>query len=265
MTSRKLLLILLVLLLSLNTAILFAQRTKSSLSAGEQRHAERSLKNARYFIEFLDSTITNSGSEEEKKIYLEAIRRDTISRIMYMKFAFHESFAETKKSHLLLIDLFKKTINREIDSARSMLNRFAAEVLRKRERQSRKYIALGYRSIKWSEKTLIMADNLPERNYSIRIYEYVNSLKRAKYAKRYAILSLIHSRVENYNRLKIDYRGYENVKKHIITYLPEMKDEILNVHRDNYYQLTKDSQYLSILKNPGLDQIPEYKNYLRDH
>jgi len=244
-------------------APVFSQRTKSSLSAGEQRHAERSLKNARYFIEFLDSTVSNSGTEEEKKLYLEAVRRDTISRILYMKFAFHESFGETKKSHRLIIKLFKKIIPREIKDSKSLLNNFARESLKSKDKQSKKYLALGYRSVKWSEKTMVMADNIFERNYSIRIYEYIKSLKRAKYARRYAILALIQARLEKHMRLKIDMDSFLKIKKHIEKYLTDKKENVILIHKDNYYMLTEPSEYRKIIKNPGLDEIPEYKEYIR--
>ncbi len=245
------------------TVSLYSQRTKSSLSAGEQRHAERSLKNARYFIEFLDSTVSNSGTDEEKNLFIEAVRRDTISRILYMKFAFHDSFTETKKSHIIIIQLLQKLIARETSGARELLNDFAREVFKSGISQSKKYIALGYRSLKWSEKTGIMADNFTESNYSIRIYEYITALKRAKYAKRYAILAIIHCRIEPWHRLKADYGSFDKIQNYINKYLSDMKDKITPIHRDNYYMLNNTSQYKYLINSPGLEEIPEYKEYLR--
>ncbi|MBN1531973.1 MAG: hypothetical protein JXA20_04865, partial [Spirochaetes bacterium] len=58
------------------TGDLHAQRTRSSLSAGEQRNAEKGLRDNRYFFFFINSSVTNHGTDEEKRIFTEAIRRD---------------------------------------------------------------------------------------------------------------------------------------------------------------------------------------------
>ena len=46
----------------------YAQRTKSSQNAGEQRKAEKGLKDNKYFLYFIDPSVTNFGGDEEKKI-----------------------------------------------------------------------------------------------------------------------------------------------------------------------------------------------------
>ena len=121
MTFKKIAASAFIILLFLNHSA-HSQRTKSSLSAGNQRHSEKSLKDNRYFFNFINPTITNSGSDEEKNIFTEAARRDIISRMLYMKFSFNPAMNEIRTTQLLLIDLFSKIAIREIENATILLN-----------------------------------------------------------------------------------------------------------------------------------------------
>lgn len=265
MTFKKIAASAFIILLFLNHSA-HSQRTKSSLSAGNQRHSEKSLKDNRYFFNFINPTITNSGSDEEKNIFTEAARRDIISRMLYMKFSFNPAMNEIRTTQLLLIDLFSKIAIREIESATILLNEIAPEVLKTGNKASKKYMSLGYRSADWAEKVMIMSDNLPEKNYSIKIYEYVKAIKNAKYCKRYAIIALIENRIPPEKRGRINYNKYDTVKELIDKYIPENIEKYGKIHYDNYYKVEPAaSLYDAIIQNPELDKIPEYKNYMKEN
>ena len=265
MTFKKIAATAFIILLFLNHSA-HSQRTKSSLSAGNQRHSEKSLKDNRYFFNFINPTITNSGSDEEKNIFTEAARRDLISRMLYMKFSFNPAMNEIRTTQLLLIDLFSKIAIREIENATILLNEIAPEVLKTGNKASKKYMSLGYRSADWAEKVMIMSDNLPEKNYSIKIYEYVKAIKNAKYCKRYAIIALIENRIPPEKRGRINYNKYDTVKELIDKYIPENIEKYSKIHFDNYYKVDPAaSLYDTIIQNPELDKIPEYKNYMKEN
>ena len=244
----------------------YSQRTKSSLSAGNQRHSEKSLKDNVYFFYFINPTISNTGSDEEKEMYIEAARRDLISRMLYMKFSFNPAMTEIRTTQDILINLFKKIALRERESATALLNEIAPEVLKTGNKASKKYMSLGYRSADWAEKVMIMSDNLPEKNYSIRIYEYVKAIKNAKYCKRYAIIALIENRIPPEKRGRINYNRFDTVKGLIETYVPENSEKYIKIHLDNYYKIgSSTSVYENVISNPELDKIPEYKNYIKEN
>ncbi len=243
-----------------------AQRTKSSLSAGNQRHSEKSLKDNRYFLNFINTTISNSGSDEEKAIFTEAARRDLISRMLYMKFAFNPAMNEVRNTQLLLIELFNKIAVREIESATALHNEIAPEILKSGNKTSKKYMSLGYRSVDWAKKLMVMSDNLPVNNYSIKIYEYVKAIKNAKYSKRYAIIALIETRIPTEKRNRINYNKYKTVQELINLYLPESRERYSKIHFDNYYKIEPStSLYDRISSNPELEKIPEYANYVKEN
>lgn len=242
-----------------------SQRTKSSLSAGEQRHAQRGLKNNLYFVAFINSTITNSGTEQEKEIFTEAVQRDLLARIVYMKFQFHEAFTEIKKSQILLIGLMKILTNRGTAEATQLLNEFAPHVLKSKDNAAKKYLSLGYRAANESGKVALIADNLPERNYSIRIYEYIKALKLAKYARRYAIVAMIEYQLEPEKKGKAPYNDYEKKAGLINTYLKDDAERLLKMHSDNYYKIDNGSSFYDmIMSKPELEKIPEYEEYRKE-
>ncbi len=185
------------------------QRTKSSLSAGQQRFAQKGLKDNRYFFYFINTSVTNLGSEEQQNILKEAIQRDMIAQILYMKFSFSDSFIEIRKSQKLLIDLYKKTITKDINISKKILNSFAPEVINNKNTKARHYLSLGYRDLAVARQYLIMADNYRQTLFSLRLYKYAKAIKKAKHGKQYAFMAILESRQVRESPDKIE----KNIKK----------------------------------------------------
>jgi hypothetical protein len=242
----------------------YPQRTKSSGSSGEQRSAEKGLKDNRYFFYFINTTVTNFGSEEEKKIFKEAVQRDFIAQLLYMKFKFHDSFTEIRKSQKLLIDLYRMIIIKETAAGKELLNSFAPETLKTNDFKSRTYLKYGYRDQTESAIFMGMADNFRDKLYSMRLYMYVRSIKIAKHGKRYAFLSALESRRTPVEKKKNLSLKYDDLMKNISEISPEKKEFYSLVHLDNYYK-SKDPKSLfdKIWESPDLADIPEYKEYLK--
>ena len=263
MTARKILpsiLIYLVFFIPVQHAE--AQRTKSSLSAGEQRSAEKGLKDNRYFFYFLNSSVSNLGNEEEKALYREAVQRDLIAQQLYMKFLFHESFTEVRHSQKLLISCYRKVLRRDIAATGVLLNEFAAEVLHGDDAQARNYLHLGYREREVATQFFVMADNYQERLYSMRLYKYVKAIKNAKQGKRYAILAMISIRTPHAQTLQ-NPLTFKDIMERIPQVAGERKSEFIRLHYDNYYSAeTPPSLYDRVWDKPSLNEIPEYGKYL---
>jgi hypothetical protein len=175
-----------------------SQRTKTSLAARQQRNSEKGLHDNRYFFYFINATITNMGTEEEKNLFTEAIRRDMIAQLLYMKFLFAESWDEILKSQKILIDLYQKTLNRDISEANKLLNSFAPGVVRADRFLPRHYLRLGYRDAEDARIDLVMADNFQEHLYSMRLYRYSKAIKKVKHGKRYALLAMLETKTPDF-------------------------------------------------------------------
>lgn len=260
-----------------HSGIVMAQRTKSSLSAGKQRNAEKGLKDNRYFFYFINMSITNLGTDDEKKMFKEAIQRDIIAQNLYMKFMFGESFAEILKSQKILIDLYQRTLNKDIGMARKLLNGFAPGVIRANDYLARHYLHLGYRDATDASIDLLMADNFDERLYSMRLYRYSKAIKKVKHGKRYALFALLQNKYSQDKKKGLGPDSVRDKKKefgrHTYDELKKLiaeasggdqRDYYLLIHTDNYYR-SKDEKsfYDRIWDKPDLTEIKEYEEYLQ--
>ncbi len=264
-TTRRLAATFLLVACAFSATDLRGQRTKSSLNAGNQRNAEKGLKDNRYFFYFINSSITNMGTEKEKTLFKEAIQRDIIAQLLYMKFMFLESFREIRRSQKILIDLYRLTLARDIGTARGLLNGFAPAVIKSKDFLARHYLRLGYRDATDARIDMMMADNFQENLYSMRLYRYSKAIKKVKHGRRYALFSMLEATAPMEDRKELGRRGYEELKKLIgDASAPERRDYYLLVHADNYY-LSKDVQsfYDEIWDKPNLNEIQEYAEYLK--
>jgi hypothetical protein len=254
-----------------------AQRTKSSLHAGKQRNAEKGLKDNRYFFYFINMSITNLGTDDEKKEFKEAIQRDIIAQNLYMKFMFGESFDQILKSQKILIGLYQKTLNRDIAASKKLLNGFAPAVIRNNDYLARHYLHLGYRDTTDARIDLMMADNFDERLYSMRLYRYSKAIKKVKHGKRYALFAMLQNKYAQNRKKGLGPQGVKDKKKefgrHTYDELKKLiaeassddqRDYNLLIHTDNYYR-SKDAKsfYDIIWDKPDLSEINEYNEYMQ--
>ncbi|MCU0847656.1 MAG: hypothetical protein MUD12_07185 [Spirochaetes bacterium] len=240
------------------------QRTKSSLKAGNQRSSEKGLKDNRYFFYFINSSVSNMGTDEEKSMYKEAIQRDMIAQFLYMKFMFGESFDEIRKSQKILIDLYRKILEKDISATKELLNGFAPEVVEKNNQKSRRYMNLGYRDTTNARVKMVMADNYRDSLFSMRLYEYVRAIKYAKHGKRYAFLSILESRTPPGKKKEYGILGFDEIGKFISGISGDKKDLYTLIHLDNYYRSKGGKSFYDMTwENPRLEEIEEYKNYLK--
>lgn len=242
-----------------------SQRTRSSLNAGKQRNAEKGLKDNRYFFYFINTSITNMGTEEEKKAFREAIQRDIIAQTLYMKFLFGESWEEIRRAQKILIDLYQKTLSRDIRDGKRLLNSFAPGVVKSNLYLSRHYLHLGYRDTEDARIDMVMADNFQERLYSMRLYRYSKAIKKVKHGKRYALFSLLETKFSRDKKKDFGRYSYDELAQLISQASADDRREYhLLVHTDNYYK-SKDEKSLfdSTWDNPNLFEIKEYEEYLK--
>jgi hypothetical protein len=242
-----------------------AQRTKSSLRAGQQRYAEKGLKDNRYFFYFINSSISNFGREMDKKTYKEAIQRDILSQLLYMKFLFTESFEQIRKSQEILINLYRNTIKRDIRITMKLLNDYAPRVIKSKDDKARLYLRLGYRDSAVAKQFMVMADNYREKLYSLRLYRYVKAIKKAKHGKRYAFLSAIQCRLKDKERvIGLKWKSFDDLEKLLIRFYPERKEYLQKIHYDNYYRTSgKKSLYDTVWEKPDFHELADYEEYMK--
>lgn len=253
-----------ILIFTFNTS--YAQKTKSSQKAGELRKAEKGLKDNQYYFYFLNSSVTNFGSDAEKKIFKEAAQRDIIAQLLFMKYLFKESFIEIRKSQRLLIDVYRKALKKDIRNTELFLNELAPSVVESKRKRAVHYLGLGYRDMKVAEVYMTMADHYRAALYSMRLYKYAGAIKLAKHGKRYGFLALIASKMPPGEERYFKNPGFEEIKENILKYAaPEKRDYYTLLHLDNYYMSKGEKSFYDILwEKPDIHEIEDYQNYLNE-
>ena len=268
------------------SGILYAQRTKSSTRAGEQRKAEKGLKDNRYYFYFINTSITNFGEEEDKNLLREAILRDMISRMLYMRFQFHESYTEIRKAQKLLIDVYRKTLVRDIGEARLLLNSIVPSVFEIDDRDALLYLRLGYRDLNVAKIYLGMGDNIRVNLYSMRLNKYVEAMKTAKHGIRYGLLgrisieekklparqygspagALLDATIALQDAFdEYDWKNvtFNTIKSKIVKLTAnEEKEKLLTLHYDSYFKTRQDVSFFDeIWDKADVNSIEDYQKY----
>jgi len=266
-------LVFLILLVTVYTEGIYGQRTKSSQSAGEQRKAEKGLKDNERFFYYINFSVSNVNVEQERTLCRKAILYDMFAKFLYMKFRFKDSYINIRKSQELLISLYKMVLDREIEEGKKFLDAVSPGPIMKNDYLSKHYCNLGYRNNEQARIYTVMADSYRTSLYSMRLYKYIQALKKAKQAKRYAVLAYVTFNDEKLGKTIVEKEKIENepyIYSYIKTKLQNINDEkeknyLLKVLDDSYYRLIDNySYYDNVWSNSSLKELPEYAEYEKE-
>lgn len=243
----------------------FAQWEKSSNKAGEQRKAEKGLKDNRYFVFFINTTISNYGSDQQKAVFKDVVQRDVMSQFFYLKFMFYESFVEIRKEQRKMIDLYRELLRNDINMTKALLDAVAPVVISADEPLAREYLRLGYRETVNTGIEMGMADNYRQTLYSMRLYKYVKAIKRIKEAKKYAFYAVIRARMTPEERQKMKTITYSDIDKRIGDLVPKSEIERFKLMSVDAFYKTKDPKSLfdTIWEDPQLETLPDFRKYMK--
>ena len=151
--------------------------------------------------------------------------------------------------------------------SKSMLNGFAPKVLPTGNSLSREYLRLGYRDLALAKITMIMADNIRETLYSLRLLEYSKAVKLIKHSRQYAFYSLMNLKDAGKNKMGLLPHDFDKLLK-LLPSISKDKKELkyfTQIHYDNYFKTTdKKSIYSTIWSGPNINTIDPFKtNYFQ--
>lgn len=245
---------------------LLAQRSQSSNHAGEQRNAEKGLRDNRYFIYYLNTTVSNYGNSEQQNAFRQIIQRDIMSQFLYMKFMFYESFSTIRREQKDLIELYRIFLDQDISSTKKMLDSFAAIVITSKDPLARHYIMLGYREMTSTKTEMIMADNYRLSLYSMRLYKYVKAMKRIKEAKKYGFFAVIRANQSIEDKAARKPFTREFVLDKINS--GGIGNDVINYRLaalDAYYMVDKPPSFFDMVwDNPEVEKLEEYNSLIND-
>lgn len=196
-------------------AVAFIFASSSVFPFSDQTTTERILKENKRFVEFLNVCVTNFGEDKKedfRKIYEKHFNAD----VAYLQSDYRRSFKRVYASQGEMEKIYRELVkNNYLEDSKMILDRLAPGIIRSRSARARLYLTLGYRdrTISWTHYTVGDASN--PKLYSYKLYKYVDAIKMARRAKRFAFLALFESQTREtkrkiYNQLCKSERDMKN-------------------------------------------------------
>lgn len=240
-------------------------------AAPDQGFVEKILRENRYFTEFANVCVSNFGSAENEKSLKDANQHNFNANLYYLESNYVDAFKEIRLSQEILLDLYYDVLQkRYIEDSRTLLDLNAPVIIQSKDKKSSHFLQLGYRDVEVSRQFRDMGYNYNRFLFSNKIRYYIDGIKRARRAKRFAFLSLIESKTPIED--KVDYqtqtwddhrnkddrekiRDYERVKNNMVNQMNrKLYSDGMNffLHHDDNYGLIS-GQKKSLLKDAFKD------------
>ncbi|MBL8034410.1 MAG: hypothetical protein JNJ69_11945 [Leptospiraceae bacterium] len=238
-----------------------------SAAAPDQGFVEKILRENRYFIEFANVCVSNFGSAENEKALKDANQHNFNANLYYLESNYVDAFKSVRLSQEILLDLYYDILQkRYIEDSRTLLDLNAPTIIQSKDKKSAHFLQLGYRDVEVARQFRDMGFNYNRFLFSNKIRYYIDGIKRARRAKRFAFLSLIESKTPIED--KVDYqtqtwdearnkddrekiRDYERVKNNMVNQMNrKLYADGMNffLHHDDNYGLIS-GQKKSLLKD----------------
>jgi hypothetical protein len=245
---------------TLHTSSLFA-------AAPDQGFVEKILRENRYFIEYANVCVSNFGASENIKVLKDANQHNFNANLFYLESNYVDAFKEIRMSQEILLDLYYDLLQkRYLEDARTLLDLNAPIIIQSKDKKSAHFLQLGYRDTEVARQFRDMGYNYNRFLFSNKIRYYIDGIKRARRAKRFAFLSLIESKTpiedkaeyqtqtwdearSKEDREKI--RDYERVKNGMVNQINrKLYTDSMNffLHHDDNYGLIS-AEKTSVLKD----------------
>ncbi|TGN11215.1 hypothetical protein EHS11_08235 [Leptospira ilyithenensis] len=172
---------------------------QSSSKATQLIRVSYGLKDNYEFLRILNSTVTNRGTEDQKKYYKRCIQHHIESEILHLQMDLGRSYAELRRTQGLLIKLYILILDEEVEDLEIELSRLARLANGKEKTESKLYLRLGYREIAVAKQRLMVGKNIRPYLYLMKLQELAYSLKSLKQAEKYIVLlGLLHDSIDDF-------------------------------------------------------------------
>jgi len=255
--------------------VLFLSCSQAAAIIPDAAFSEKIIKDNHYFITFINTGVSNFGSEEQKKNLYKAQQFDHNARLYHVALDFKHTFIEVRKSHVAMRDLYYDMLqNTYIKTTLEMLDAIAPQIIASKDAKAARFIQLAYRDLQDCRRYVRFGRNLNKFLYSMKIRYYIDAVKLIRRSKRYGILALmeINTPYEDKAEYKTqtldeairkveaeDLTDYERVKFKLQNFINRrlIKDpyDYMTHHNDNYGYIAKKNALFENIPNLTMDQV----------
>ncbi len=153
---------------------------------------ERHLGENRYYMEFANTGISNFGDEAIQKKLTEIARLDFVSYQLYLSGRYNQCFRDIEAIRGKIVNLYETLFYDYYEKdTLFLLNEHSASVISRQDKRAMKLLELGYRDLKTARVKANKARYYQKNLKAIKIHLYIEAIKYARQAKRYAFLALM--------------------------------------------------------------------------
>jgi len=181
-------------------AVAFIFASSSVFPFSDQTTTERILKENKRFVEFVNVCVTNFADDKKEELR-KAYEKHFNADVAYLQSDYRRSFKRVYASQGEMEKIYRELVkNYYLEDSKMILDRLAPGIIRSKSARARLYLTLGYRdrTVSWTHYTVGDASN--PKLYSYKLYKYVDSIKMARRAKRFAFLALFESQTRETKR-----------------------------------------------------------------
>ncbi|HOO71145.1 MAG TPA: hypothetical protein PK926_05220 [Spirochaetota bacterium] len=188
------------------TAIVYCP--SGAFAFSDQTTTERILKENRYFVNFINISVTNFADDKKEELK-NAYEKHFNGEIAYLQSDYRRAFKRIYASQGDMVKLYEDVLrDHYLEAAKFILDSLAPGIIMSKNARARLYLTLGYRdrTVSWTHYTVGEASN--PKLHSYKLFKYEEAIKMARRAKRYGFLALFESqtdeiKIQIYNDLMI--------------------------------------------------------------
>lgn len=227
----------------------------------DQTTTERIIKENRYFLSFINVSVSNFGKDNHISILKKANQHQFNAHMWYLQSNYVRSYQEIKRSQSLLRDLYLQILDDYYrEDARILLDISAPIIIQSKDKKAEHFLKLGYRDLEESKVFREMGYNYNRFLFSNKIRFYIDAIKNARRAKRFAFLAILESKIpveekEEYKRQTLDDYLFKKEDDDSISTYEDTRNKLKNLinrklitdnynfflhHDDNYGKISKE-------------------------
>lgn len=158
----------------------------------DQNNISRLIQFNERALQFIDVCVSNFGTEEHVELLKSANQDNFTGKIWFLQNEYRRSYEFLHKSQGTLRTLFLRMYQDVYSiSARQLLEEFSAQIIEQRDQHANYFLRMGYRDLEMSRQYSVMGYNYNRFLYSNKIVLYMDAIKYARKAKRYAMRSIL--------------------------------------------------------------------------
>ncbi|MCE9499719.1 MAG: hypothetical protein K8R21_04360, partial [Leptospira sp.] len=201
---------------------------QDSTHASQLIKAENGLRENTYFISAINSSVSNFGDENDKKLYKRCIQHHIESNILLLQFDLGKSYSEVRHTQELMIQLYYSILKKNSRLLHEEFSRLGKPAIQTGNKVSQHYLQLGLRDLTIGERKVMSAENTRPFLFLLKLKDLGESLKSMKQSGKYAILlALTH---ESDYPPTIEKTDFEHIKNEINRAMYSKKEKFNRIH-----------------------------------